>query len=445
MSEEVRCPSCGALNAEAAEWCGQCYARFPAPEAEWAPSEAPTDSPFRHAATEPQGSSSPLSYAASSRAAGAAPAPPGPRAGTTTRPRSGPPPPPPPPPPAPRVSLQEAIGGDLGGEGGLSIWNCALCGQSNPGRVSICSACGVSMMQGLSGGRISAIPTGPLGATRRPTPTNFLERLRRGGRLIKVSWQVLKLDPELLLFPLATFVAVIALAYLFLSRIAGVPVEFWGDEISRVSKPLLMVYFFSIYLVGVFCQASVVAGAMIRFKGGNPKLADGPRAAVAKILPLAGWALIASTVALAIRLLQDASRGRLTRMLVGMLDTAWQAATYFAVPAILFEDTSPTKAVKRSGQLFKKNWSETLVGMFGIGLAISLAMFALGVVSVLVAVYVSIAVGIGMLIFGFATLIVVGSTLSAICNAALYRYATTGEAPIPFSNRDLLSSGHTLS
>ena len=443
MSEEVRCPSCGALNAEAAEWCGQCYAPFPAREKEWTPSETPTDSPFRHAAAE-VGSSSPLSYAASSRAGAAPPAPPGPRAGTTSRPRSGPPPPPPPPPPpAPRVSLKEAIGGELGGEGGLSIWSCAMCGHSNPGRVSICSACGVPMMQGLTGGRITGIPTGPLAAAGRPTSTNFFDRLRRGLRLIKVSWQVLKLDPELMLFPLASFVAIVALAYLFLSRIAGVPVEFWGDEISRVSKPLLAVYFFSIYLVGVFCQASVIAGAMIRFKGGNPKLDDGPRSALAKILPLAGWALIASTVALLIRWLQDASRGRLTRFLVGMIDTAWQAATYFAVPAILFENVSPTKAVKRSGQLFKKNWSETLVGMFGIGLAISLAMFALGVVSVLVAMYVSVAVGVGLLLFGFATLIVVGSTLSAICNAALYRYATTGEAPIPFSNRDLLTSGYT--
>ena len=297
------------------------------------------------------------------------------------------------------------------------------------------------MMQGLTGGRI---PGGFTGShAMRPASTNLLDRLRRGVRLIKVSWQVLKLDPELMLFPLASFVAIIGLAYLFLSGIAGVPVEFWGDEIARVSKPLLWVYFFSVYLVGIFCQASVVAGAMIRFKGGDPRVGDGPRAALAKILPLAGWALIASTVALAIRWLQDFSRGRLTRFLVGMLDTAWQAATYFAVPAILFEHISPTKAVKRSGHLFKKNWSETLVGMFGIGLAISLAMFVLIVVSVLVAVYVAAAIGIGLLLFGFATLIVVGSTLSAICNAALYRYATTGEAPVPFSNRDLLSSGYT--
>lgn len=38
MSEPIRCPSCGAMNAAGAQWCGQCLARFDA-----SPAEAPVE------------------------------------------------------------------------------------------------------------------------------------------------------------------------------------------------------------------------------------------------------------------------------------------------------------------------------------------------------------------------------------------------------------------
>lgn len=45
----MRCPSCGARNADTAAWCSQCYARFGVEEEEPAPISAATTAPDEHA------------------------------------------------------------------------------------------------------------------------------------------------------------------------------------------------------------------------------------------------------------------------------------------------------------------------------------------------------------------------------------------------------------
>lgn len=116
---KIRCPKCGALNAENAEWCGQCLQRFQAPEPPPAPPRTPP--PPRGAPPD----ADPLGVGPIS----------------TLRPSDGP----------PTASSGEvaidpaAVGSKRGAfevtEEGIQ-WTCRVCDSKNPIELQVCSACG---------------------------------------------------------------------------------------------------------------------------------------------------------------------------------------------------------------------------------------------------------------------------------------------------------------
>jgi hypothetical protein len=115
---------------------------------------------------------------------------------------------------------------------------------------------------------------------------------------------------------------------------------------------------------------------------------------------------------------------------------AWSVITFFVVPVILFEPLGVIESVKRSSSIFKQRWGETFVGQGAIGLAmILLALPVIGVSVLIGMASTTLAAVIGGL--ALAVLTAVGSALSGIFNAALYRYATEGEAAGAFESTDL--------
>jgi len=131
--------------------------------------------------------------------------------------------------------------------------------------------------------------------------------------------------------------------------------------------------------------------------------------------------------------------GWLGDLIVGLIGVAWGAITFFVVPVILFEPLGVIESVKRSGSIFKQRWGETFVGQGALGFA----MFLLALPVIAVAVLIGMASPVAAAIIGgllLAGLIAVGSALSGIYNAALYRYATEGQASGAFSPEDLNSA-----
>jgi Family of unknown function (DUF6159) len=338
-----------------------------------------------------------------------------------------------------RTSVPYPMGGGAGAPtGGNFTWTCSTCSHTNAMAADSCLQCGTSFTVSLRNTKTS--PGAAIAAMSAEPPHGFFGRVGRGFRLIKVSWSVLRLDPELMLFPLLAGLLTFGFVWWYLSAVHGVGLSDWTDEtLFDMPKWELWIYYAVAYTIGVYFQAAVVACAMIRFKGGNPTLADGFSAAGRKFLKLTGWALIAATVALLIRWLEEflaSKAGRYGRAATRLLDLAWQVATYFAVPVILFENVPATSAVKRSGSLFRKTWKETLAGTLGMGAAFTIVYLAVVLLTIGMAVY----VGPVAVVFGVCALIatiVIAYTLSAILNAALYRYATSGEPPVPFTYSDV--------
>lgn len=267
-----------------------------------------------------------------------------------------------------------------------------------------------------------------------------METIRRGFRLLGASWEVLKADRELLWLPVISFIFIVIAT-------AGLGAVAWvvgGDFTERQQFPQgldyvwLFAFYFVTYFIGIFFNAAVVGAATIRLQGGDPTVSDGLRLAWSKRGKIAGWAAVSATVGIILRSLEERA-GFLGRIVIALIGAAWGAITFFVVPVILYEPRGVFESIKRSGNIFKKRWGETFVGAGSIGLAVfvlsiplAAIVWAIGMASVTLAVIVGV--------LGFGTLIAVSTALSGIFNSALYRYATTGEAPGSFSETDLNSS-----
>jgi Family of unknown function (DUF6159) len=263
-------------------------------------------------------------------------------------------------------------------------------------------------------------------------------RLGRSFRLLGASWQLLKADKELLVLPLVSLVFIlIATAGIFgLAWAGGLGRE--RETLTALDYVYLFILYFVTYFIGIFFNAAVVGAATIRLRGGNPTIRDGLRMAASKTGKIAGWAAISATVGLILRSLEQ-RLGFLGDLIVGLIGVAWSVITFFVVPVILFEPLGVIESVKRSGSIFKQRWGETFVGQGAIGLA--MILLALPVIGVAVLIGMASTVA-GVVVGGLAlaVLTAVGSALSGVYNAALYRYATDGQAAGAFDSADLQQS-----
>ena len=262
-------------------------------------------------------------------------------------------------------------------------------------------------------------------------------KIARSWELVKASWAVLQADKELIIFPVLSTIAVTVVMISFavpmfltgmfergLFRVGGIP----------IAGIFLGFIFYTIqYTIIFYCNSALVGAAMIRLKGGDPTVGDGFAIANKHLTSILGYALLAATVGLILR--NIARRGVVGRIVASVFGLAWNIATFLAVPVLVVEGVGPIDAVKRSTQLLKKTWGEQLAGNIGIGAAFTLVFFAVVLVFA-GALALAIPTNSATLIVGVVAVFVlaavllslVGSALSAIYTAAVYRYATEGDA-----------------
>lgn len=267
-----------------------------------------------------------------------------------------------------------------------------------------------------------------------------MDRISRGFRLAGASWQVLKADRELMILPVISFIAIGAVAGTLFAAAWGVGLPEEGEPMTVLHYFLIGLFYFASYFIGIYFNAAVVAAAMIRLNGGDPTVSDGLRAANAKLGKIAGWAAVAASVGMVLRALEERA-GFLGRIVIAIVGAAWSAITFFVVPVLLFEPLGVMDSVKRSGSIFKQRWGEQFTGNITIGLAIFVLMIPVILLAVLLG---SVAMPLGVIVgvAGFGVLAAAGGAMSGIFNAALYRYATTGEAGGGFSESDLRGTFH---
>lgn len=265
-------------------------------------------------------------------------------------------------------------------------------------------------------------------------------KFQRSWALTKGSFQVLRSDKELMVFPLVASLAAIVVAATFVLPMFGLGLFEHMDGGGRSIE--LYIWLFAFYLVQYFVifffNSALVGAAMIRLDGGDPTVSDGLRIARGKWKQILGYAAIAATVGMILRALEQRA-GFLGRIVIGFIGVAWTAVTFLTVPVLVARDIGPVDAVKQSASLLKQTWGENLIGNAGIGLVLGLFNVALMLIGGGIVVFLAtqglatlaIAVGVLVVVAVIVTALV-QAALAGIYSAALYRYAMAGDAPQGF-------------
>src|SRR4051812_45140702 len=210
--------------------------------------------------------------------------------------------------------------------------------------------------------------------------TRMFERFSRSWELVKVSGAVLKEDKELLVFPLISSIAMLAVVAAFaipmLTTGAIDGLSRHGGKLSTAHYAVAFLFYVVQYFVAFFFNAALVGAAMIRLDGGTPTVSDGLRLARSKSWNILGYALIAATVGIVLRAIEERV-GFIGRIVVGLIGIGWSLATFLVVPVLVARDVGPTEAIRDSASLLKKAWGENIIGQGGLGLAFALVYVAI--------------------------------------------------------------------
>src|SRR5262245_27249825 len=280
----------------------------------------------------------------------------------------------------------------------------------------------------------------------------MFERIARSFELAKSSWNVLRSDKKLVLFPVISAIATIGVMITFVApliglQLAGVelaPKDANGDPRPAVwLYPVAFAYYFCSFFVVIFCNSALVSCALMHFNGQKPTLGDGFRAAWARAPQIAMWSLVAATVGLILKAIENAHE-KVGEIISAILGTGWAILTYFVVPILVVEKLGPFAAISRSISLLKKTWGEALAGGIGLGLfqfLILLPGFLLLIGGVAAGVALSsLAVGLAVGALGVVWLMIgaaVCSALSTVFLSALYQYAAFEKVPDGFNRESI--------
>lgn len=267
----------------------------------------------------------------------------------------------------------------------------------------------------------------------------MLDRIVNSWQLVKASLQVLRGDKELLVFPLVSAVGVILVSIVFLLPLIWVGsleglVDRTLGETQFPSYGLLFLFYLSQYFIILFSNSALVAAASLRLEGGDPTLIDGYQGALRRLGPIAGYALIAATVGVLLRALARRRRG-LGRLLIALIGAAWNLATFLVVPVLVLEGLGPVAAIRRSVGLLRRTWGEQIAGNLSLSLVFGSLLILVSLLVLAPFIYLAIELSPAYLLIALLLLVafylamaLVYSTLNGIFTAAVYRYATTGDA-----------------
>lgn len=266
-------------------------------------------------------------------------------------------------------------------------------------------------------------------------------KFARTWQLMGASWQLLKQDKRLVVFPLISGVVLALVIATF-----GIPLFATGQAQHYLSDPnqparqmyvTLFIFYFVSYFVMIFFNSALIACVLKQMDGEQPTIRDGLSAAWQRLPQIFAWALLASTVGYLLRLLEQRV-GFVGRIVVGLLGMAWTVTAFLVVPVVVAEGDGPFAAYKRSVVMLKRTWGEQIIGNVSFGLIFML----LGIVPAIVVIALAAAAGpaaalaaVALVVIYLVALGLVQSTLQTIYQAAVYRYAADGEAPGGFDKQ----------
>jgi len=167
-------------------------------------------------------------------------------------------------------------------------------------------------------------------------------KISRSWALAVQCWSVLREDPALLIFPLLSSLAIALVLASFAVPIwmvhRDVQASFPSGSTTHTARLLSYagIYLFYVvsYSIVMFFNSALIAVALQRLDGEPASVTDGLQSALANLLPILAYALIAATAGTVLRVIEQRV-GIMGRIVTAVIGAAWTLATAMALPVLL--------------------------------------------------------------------------------------------------------------
>jgi hypothetical protein len=269
---------------------------------------------------------------------------------------------------------------------------------------------------------------------------DFFSRLSKGWELCVNSFRVLRENKQLIIFPILSGVAlVLIMASFILPILAGADWDFEniGEPGTAASYAIMFGYYLVNYFVVVFFNMALVHCTRLYFRGEEVTIAKGLEFSKSRIGVIFLWSVFAATVGTVLRIIQE-NVGFLGKIITGLVGVVWSIATFFVVPVIAYENLGPLAAFKRSAQIMKEKWGESLGATFSFGLIQFIMAIVVAVVFFIVGSFIHVFAGIALAMLGIFMVAAIMSAVHTIFISAVYH--NINHDPVKHFNEEQLNN-----
>jgi len=269
---------------------------------------------------------------------------------------------------------------------------------------------------------------------------SFFDRLSNGWKISMNSFKILKANKQLIIFPVLSGISLLLLIGSFFTAIYAA--SGWNFDNLNGTSPvinyLVMFLFYVVnYFIVVFFNMALIHCTHLYFKGEEVTVQKGLQFSMSRLGVIFSWAIFAATVGTILRAIQENS-GALGKIITGIIGIVWSVTTFFVVPVIAYEKLGPIDAFKRSSQLMKQKWGESLGATFSFGIIQLLAMFLLAIPLFAIGALIHPLAGVALAIPGAFIILAVMSAAQTIFVSAVY-HDVTGD-PTEHFNRQMIDN-----
>ena len=273
------------------------------------------------------------------------------------------------------------------------------------------------------------------------TKTNFMsffDRLSNGWTLAMNSFKVLKENKQLIIFPVLSGISLVLIMGSFV--LVFLSANGWSFENAEDSGTIgnylyLFLFYLVNYFIVVFFNMALIHCTRLYFRGEEVSINAGLRFSLSRIGTIFSWSVFAAIVGTILRIIQEES-GIIGKIITGIIGIVWNIATFFVIPVIAYEDLGPIGAFKRSSQLMKQKWGESLGATFSFGLIQFLAMIVLVIPLFFIGNLIHPIGGIALAIMGVFIIATIFSAAQTIFVSAVYH--NINDEPVKHFNQQLI-------
>jgi hypothetical protein len=269
-----------------------------------------------------------------------------------------------------------------------------------------------------------------------------MNMFERSWKITKLSLDVMKKDKELFVFPIlgGIFSILFVIAMIFPIFVTSAASDAAGTSGGMNFYLAIFLIYFGLAMITTFFNTCVVYTVKKRFDGGNATFWESIKFTLSRLHLVIAWGIISATVGLILRILDQIGENMgevgqiLMSILTSILGAIWSIITIFVIPAMVYHNVGPLKAIKMSVHSLKKTWGESLVRYYGLGLMeliLIVAGIVFGIVFAIITASVPALFYTVIIIFAIYIIAVMTffSVANTIFNTALFVYADTGRVP----------------